>query len=415
MRSRWSSVESESVLGIARRLLRFTDIGDDYQNIPLMTTFFGELKAVKNDSISLKAGMNNELRQVDRTYVIWGRRRLSYFAGCDYFRLSSHPAVLRAVKEGLDRYGLNVAASRMTTGNHPLYTQLETALAKFFGAPAALLCGNGYITNLMVAQTLRNDFSHIFIDERGHLSLRDATRFFAGAVLEFKHRNATDLARQLRRLRGKARPLVLTDGLFSRDGELAPLADYLKVLPASGMVLLDDAHAGGMIGATGQGTVEYAGVPRRHIIQTATLSKAFGCYGGAILCAAELREKIMSSPMFVGATPVPLPLANAALKAMELLRRDPGLRCRLSHNANYVKAALRSRGLSVPQTPAPIIAIVPRSAADVARTRKRLLSREVFPSFIHYPSGSEGGYFRFVISSEHSQQQLDNLLAALSA
>jgi 8-amino-7-oxononanoate synthase len=380
-----------------------------------MTTIFEELKAVKNDPISLKAGMNDEMRQVDRTYVIWRNRRLSYFAGCDYFRLSSHPAVLQSVKEGLDRYGLTVAASRVTTGNHPLYSRLETALAKFFEAPAALLAGNGYATNPMVVQALRNDVSHILIDERAHVSLRDATRFFEGPILEFKHRDATDLARQLRRLRGHSRPLVLTDGLFSRDGELAPLAEYLKALPASSVILVDDAHAAGMIGATGKGTVEYANVSRRRIIQTITLSKAFGCYGGAIICAPRLREKIIrSSTMFAGATPVPLPLVNAALKAMELLRADPGLRCRLSHNVTYVKTALRARAMSVPHTPAPIIAILPRRPADVARMRQQLLSHHVFPSLIRYPGGPEGGYFRFVLSSEHSRQQLDNLLRALS-
>jgi len=359
--------------------------------------------------------MNDELRQVDRTYVMWRNRRLSYFAGCDYFRLASHPAVLQAVKVGLDRDGLNVAASRLTTGNHPLFTRLETALARFFGAPAALLTGNGYAANLIVVQALRDDFSHIFMDERSHLRLRDATRFFAGPVLEFKHRDAPDLARQLRRLRGTPRPLILTDGLFSREGELAPLAEYLKILPAPGMILLDDAHAAGMIGATGQGTVEYAGVPRRRIIQTVTLSKAFGCYGGAILCSARWRRNIMSaSPMFAGATPVPLPLANGALKAMELLRGDPGLRCRLSRNVNYVKTALRARGLSVPHTPAPIVSIVPHGPAEVAKMRQRLLARGVFPSFIRYPGGPRGGYFRFVISSEHSQEQLDALLGGLS-
>jgi 8-amino-7-oxononanoate synthase len=356
--------------------------------------------------------MNDELRQVDRTYVIWRNRRLSYFAGCDYFRLSSHPAILLAVKEGLDRFGLTVAASRMTTGNHPLFTQLETALARFFGAPAALLAGNGYATNTLVMQALRDDFSHILIDERAHVSLRDAARFFTGPVLEFKHRDAPDLARRLRR---KSRPLVLTDGLFSRDGEIAPLAGYLKVLPASGLILLDDAHAAGMIGATGRGTVEYAGVPRRRIVQTVTLSKAFGCFGGAILCSTAWREKIMTtSPMFAGGTPLPLPLANAALRSMELLRSDPGLRCRLSRNVTYVKTALRSRGLSLPQTPAPIVSIFPRAATEVEKMRNRLLSHRVFPSFIRYPGGPETGYYRFVISSEHSQKQLDDLLGGLS-
>jgi 7-keto-8-aminopelargonate synthetase-like enzyme len=252
------------------------------------------------------------------------------------------------------------------------------------------------------------------MDERAHLSLRDAARFFPGPVLEFQHRNVPDLARRWRGLRGKARPLLLTDGLFSRDGEMAPLAGYLKILPADGMVLLDDAHAAGMIGANGRGTVEFARVPRRRIIQTVTLSKAFGCYGGAILCDAAWREKIMTgSGMFAGSTPVPLPLAHAALKAMELLRSDPGLRDRLSRNVDYVKTALRARGLSLPNTPAPIISIIPRRDKETEKMRKHLLARGVFPSFIRYPGGPEGGYFRFVLSSEHSQQQLDDLLDGL--
>jgi 7-keto-8-aminopelargonate synthetase-like enzyme len=303
----------------------------------------------------------------------------------------------------------------MTTGNHPLFTRLETALAGFFGAPAALLTGNGYATNLIVAQALQNDFSHVLIDERAHLSLRDATRFFAGPVMDFKHRDAADLARQLRRLRAKARPLVMTDGLFSQDGEIAPLARYLKVLPAAGLILLDDAHAAGMLGATGKGTAEYAGMPRRRIIQTVTLSKAFGVYGGAILCGRAWREKILNgSTMFKGSTPMPLPLANAALQALAVLRLDPGLRCRLSHNLIYVKTALRSRGLSLPHTPAPIVAIYPRSPAEAAKLRKQLLSHGVFPSFIRYQGGPKEGYFRFVISSEHSRRQLDDLLGGLS-
>jgi 7-keto-8-aminopelargonate synthetase-like enzyme len=169
-----------------------------------------------------------------------------------------------------------------------------------------------------------------------------------------------------------------------------------------------------MIGATGQGTAEYAGVPRRRIIQTVTLSKAFGCYGGAILCEAGLRRKLITrSAMFAGSTPLPLPLAHATLKAMKLLRSDSGLRCRLDHNVNYIKTALRSWGRSVPHTPAPIIGIIPRAAAEAAKMRRRLLSRGVFPSFIRYPGGPEKGYFRFVISSEHSQWQLDDLLEGL--
>ncbi|HEY3914732.1 MAG TPA: pyridoxal phosphate-dependent aminotransferase family protein [Verrucomicrobiae bacterium] len=355
--------------------------------------------------------MQDELQQVDRTYVIWKNRRLSYFAGCDYFRIASHPAILRAVKQGLAQYGLNVAASRLTTGNHALYTRLEAALADFFAAPTALLVGNGYATNLVAAQALRDDASHVLIDARAHASLRDATCFFSCPVIDFKHRDASDLARQLR---GKSRPLILTDGVFSHDGQIAPLREYLKILPARGKILLDDAHSAGILGAHGRGTPEYAGVSRRQIVQTVTLSKAFGVYGGAILCDAALRTRIIAdSRMFAGNTPLPLPLANGALASIDLLRRDESFRRRLANNVEYIKSVLRNTELAAPETPAPIIPLIPRDARETKALRKRLLSRGIFPSFIRYPGGPDTGYFRFVISSEHSRRQLDSLLESL--
>lgn len=358
--------------------------------------------------------MKGDLQQVDRTYVIWRGRKLSYFAGCDYFRLSSHPRVLRAVKEGLRQYGLNVAASRLTTGRHRLYGELETALARFFRAPAALLVSSGYSANLVAAQGLRGDFSHILLDERAHASLRDASLFFSCPVLEFKHRSPSDLSRCLARRRGTVKPLLLTDGVFGHNGEVAPLKDYLKILPAGGSILLDDAHAAGVLGSHGRGTVEYAGTPRRRIIQTITLSKAFGVYGGAILCDAALREKMIArSSMFGGSTPLPLPLANAALTALAVAREDATLRARLVQNAILVKSVLRSRGLMISESPAPIIAIFPRRPGEIQERRRRLLAAGVFPSFISYPGGPPGGYFRFAISSEHSGPQLKALLEGL--
>ena len=355
--------------------------------------------------------MQTPLQQVDRTYAIWRKRRLSYFAGCDYFRLASHPAVIEAVTNGLAQYGLNVAASRLTTGDHALYTRLESALAEFFDAPAALLVGNGYATNLIVAQALCEDYSHVLIDERSHASLRDAARFFRCPVIEFKHRDAVDLERSLK---GKSRPLLLTDGVFSHSGEVAPLREYLKALPRTGMILLDDAHSAGVLGEEGKGTLEYAGVGRARIIQTVTLSKAFGVYGGAILCRRTLRKKIMAgSRMFAGTTPVPLPLANAALTSVDLLRSDKSFRRRLAGNVDYVKNALRAGGMDVAEAPAPIIAVIPRGLREAQSLRAQLLSHNVFPSFIRYPGGPEGGYFRFVISSEHSREQLDDLIASL--
>jgi 7-keto-8-aminopelargonate synthetase-like enzyme len=354
------------------------------------------------------------LRLAGRTGVLFKKRHFSYFAGCDYFRLSSHPEIMRAVATGLKKYGLNVAASRVTTGNHALYRELENALARFFAAPAALLVSNGYASNSVVAQTLPGDFSHVLIDAKAHVSLRDASRFFACPVLEFKNCDPADLGRVLGRAGRKIKPIVLTDGVFTHEVKVAPLAEYLKILGPHGMILVDDAHGAATVGRTGRGTPELAGVSRQRIIQTITLSKAFGVYGGAILCSRALREKMIArSAMFAGSTPLPLPLANAALRSIQLLKKDRSLRRRLNHNAQYIKSALRAAGHAVPLTPVPVIAILPENPAHARAIQRRLVARRVFPSFVKYPGGPSGGYFRFAISSEHSRRQLDDLAAAL--
>jgi 7-keto-8-aminopelargonate synthetase-like enzyme len=355
------------------------------------------------------------LQQLDRTYVRVQKRKLSYFAGCDYFRLASHPQILEAMQEGLAKYGLNVSASRLTTGNHELYELLEARLAEFFGTEAAVLAANGYMPNLMVAQALAGQFSHALIDERAHGCLFDAAQLLDCPVLRFKHRDPNDLARILRRL-GRVKPLLLTDGMFSHDGSLAPLKHYLAHLPARGLVLLDDAHGAGVLGPTGRGTPEHAAVSDDRIIQTITLSKAFGVYGGAVLGPRELKRIIIEkSRIYMGNTPLPLPLANAALKSLELVKKDKSLRKRLARNTNHIKAALRTAGFPLGDFPGPIIPLVPKNRNTASRLKRRLLAEGIHPPFIKYPGGPEGGYFRFVISSEHTQNQLDALLKALLA
>ena len=353
------------------------------------------------------------LQQVDRTYVRYQGRKFSYFAGCDYFRMASHPTVLKAVGEGLKKFGLNVAASRLTTGNHAIYAELEATLKDFFKAPAAAVVSNGYATNLVAAQAMQGDFTHVFLDEGAHVSLKDASRYFDCPVFKFKHADAADLARVAAKKKG--RPILLTDGVLSHDGKIAPVRDYLKILPANAWVLLDDAHGAGVLGKTGKGTAEYHGLSRERIVQTLTMSKAFGVYGGAILCPPALREKIIQrSGMFAGSTPLPLPLAYAAKTSIGIVKAHPEIRARLNENVALVKSSLSHR-YSVPTTPAPIIAYTPANAEEVTHLKQALLAGKIFPSFIQYPGGPKNGYFRFVISSEHSKKQLAALIKALNS
>ena len=343
-------------------------------------------------------------------------RRLVYFSGCDYFRLARDPRLAAAAQKTLSEHGLNVAASRRTTGNHKIYAQLEAELARFFGAETAVLLPDGYFAPLAVAQALAGEFTHAFIDELAHGALVDAARMLDCPVKKFKHRDAADLAKLVARCGRNARPIVLTDGMFSHDGSVAPLREQLKILPARGMMLVDDAHGAGVLGATGKGSLEHERVGRKRIIQCITLSKAFGAYGGVVLAARAVREKILArSRTFAGTTPLPPPLAGAALASLKILRNEPERRKKLFQNLFYVRTKLRAAGWDISETPGPIVRLPALPETQVNPLKTQLLAAGIYPPFLKYGGAAAQGFFRFVIASAHTRAQLDKLAAVLTA
>ena len=343
-------------------------------------------------------------------------RMLTYFSGCDYFRLARDVRVVAAAKKTLTDHGLNVAASRRTTGNHKIYAQLEIELARFFGSEAALIMPDGYLAPIVIAQALAGEFTHVLMDQFAHGALLDAARMLDCPVRQFKHRDAAGLKKIISKCGRNARPIILTDGMFAHDGSVAPLHEYLKILPARGMMLVDDAHGAGVLGATGKGSLEHEGVSRKRIIQCATLSKAFGVYGGVVFASHILRKKIVGgSRSFIGTTPLPPPLAGAALASLKILRNEPARRKRLFQNLSLVRTKLCAAGWEIAETPGPIVRLPTMSEAKVSNLKKRLLAAGIYPPFLKYGSASAQGIFRFVISSEHTRKQLDKLIAVLDA
>ena len=356
------------------------------------------------------------LQMVGENEIRWRNRALVYFSGCDYFRLSRHPKVALAARAALAEDGLSVAASRVTTGNHNIYARLETELTAFFGAESALVLPDGYLAPMAVAQALAGEFSHAFIDEFAHAALRDASTMLDCPVTTIKHRDVSAMARALSKCGPRARPIILTDGMFAHDGSVAPLSEYLKILPSHGKILVDDAHGAGVLGTGGQGSLEHEGVSRKKIIQCATLSKAFGVYGGVVLCTRAVREQIITrSHVFAGTTPLPLPLAGAAITALKILRSEPVRRKNLSQNVSYLRNELRRSSWKIPETPGPIVRLPLMAAARAADLKRRLIAVGMYPPFLKYGQASAAGYFRFVISSQHTRAQLDKLASVLTA
>ena len=359
------------------------------------------------------------LRQFSPTEVEFRGRRLTYFGGSDYFRLSWHGQVRAAVAQAAAEEGHDVAASRMTTGNHPLYAELERSLARFFGFPAALITASGYSAPLTAAQAMSGLVTHAIVDERAHSCLKDAARLLGVATVFFPHHGVAGLKQALQTCGKQAKPLVLTDGLSPLEGTAPPLAEYLAVLPPDGWLLLDDAHGVGTLGRRGRGVID--GLARRdpRVLLTLTMSKALGTYGGAVLGPKWLRERALTqSGMHSGSTPLPPPLAAGALASLELLRAGgTEWRTRLQANARGVKESFCANRPDWLARPGPTFSVALRDVQRQKHFRGKLLSSGIYPTLIRYRNGPADAFFRFAISSEHSVAQLaalGNVLAEFS-
>ncbi|HTB85460.1 MAG TPA: pyridoxal phosphate-dependent aminotransferase family protein [Candidatus Sulfotelmatobacter sp.] len=346
--------------------------------------------------------------------VFFQGRKLVHYSGCDYFRLSLDARLAAAAKKSLAETGLNVAASRLTTGDRAIYHELENRLQKFFRCEAALILSDGYLAPLAAAQAFAGEFTHAFMDERAHGALVDAANLLGCPVQKFSHRDPADLGKKISRGGKNFRPVVLTDGMFSADGSIAPLRAYLKLLPRDGRILLDDAHGVGLLGANGRGTVELENTGYERVIQCGTLSKAFGAFGGIVLSSGAVREKILArSRSFVGATPLPPPLAGAGVAAVKILTAEKSRRKRVQANTHWLRSALQKGGWKISETPGPIVRLPDLTPVEESQLKQILLAAGIYPPFLKYGAAAKG-YFRFVVSSEHTPEQLKNLAGVLA-
>ena len=351
----------------------------------------------------------------DATHVRHHGKRLIYFGGCDYYRLAHHPKLLKAHSQAAARDGLGTGASRMTTGNHPAHDELEKSLVNFFGYETATVVGNGYLANIALGQAANGRFDAAFIDENSHMSLRDAAQFLGCPVMRYRHCDADDLARRVSRRRAARRVLLMTDGVFGATGRIAPVASLAKRLPRPATLWIDDAHGVGVLGDRLRGTVEQCGLGGRRVIQSIVFSKALGSFGGAILGPRWLRAALLDdNPVVTGSSSLPAGLARATLASLELLRTRPGLAKRLRRNTAFVKGKLLAAGLPVGDPAFPVISLECPAKKTAASRRRQLLANGIYPSCIRYPTGSEGAFYRFAISSEHTREQLERLVTALS-
>ena len=342
-------------------------------------------------------------------YVERAGRRLISFSCNDYLNLSCHPAVIKAAVEAAGRYGAGAGASRLVTGNHPLYAELEARLARLKATEAACVFGSGYLANIGIIPGLAGPQDLILVDELSHACIHAGAKLSGATVQRYRHAEVADAEAVLKAQRARhPRALVVTDGVFSMDGDLAPLHDLANVARRfDAWLLADDAHGLGVVGggrgssfANGNGGA--ADVP----LQMGTLSKAIGAYGG-YLCASQAVIDLMCTRArtFINSTGLPPPVAAAASAALEIIERDPPYAAEPLR-----KASLFARALNLPE---PQSAIVPMilGDSDTTMAAARSLEEDGFLVVgIRPPTVPRGSArLRFAFTAQHPDTEIERL------
>lgn len=349
---------------------------------------------------------------------IWieGRER-DYFSGTGYLGLQNHPRVQQAAIETIQRYGMATGTSRGGFGEHAVYDALEEQARLFFGSQAVLYFTSGYLGALILAQGLRERYERIFVDAWSHFSILDAARLAGKPLHTFQHLDSVDLAAQMQtHLLAGERPLVLSDGVFPISGEIAPVPDYLPLVKRyGGLLVLDDAHAYGALGAQGRGTLDHWQIEDENCLTCGTLSKALGGFGGVIPASKDVLEELeRNSRIYTASSPLPLPVASAAACALEIARTQPELRERLRQNVRLARAGLRAAGWPVEESLVPIICLRKQEGLDLEKIKNRLYENGICIAHVRtYSSTPPGGALRIAIFATHSKDQIQRLVESL--
>ncbi len=358
-----------------------------------------------------------EAAQLRRTPVttaragIWAERdgrRLMSFSCNDYLNLSQHPEVIAAAIDAVARYGVGAGAARLVTGNHPLYGELESRLARLKGTEAACVFGSGYLANTGIIPALVGEDDLILADEFSHACIHAGAKLSGAAVQLYRHADVAHAEELLAAHRGgKKRALIATDGVFSMDGDLAPLAALSKLAQRfDAWLLADDAHGLGVVGG-GRGS-SFANGPTDVPLQMGTLSKAVGAYGG-YLCASRAVIDFMQTRArtFIYSTGLPPPVIAAAIAALEVIERDPAYAAEPLR-----KARLFARALNLPEAQSAIVPVVVGDADAALKASELLRDQGFLVVAIRPPTVPKGtARLRFAFTAQHPDADIEQLAA----
>jgi 8-amino-7-oxononanoate synthase len=356
------------------------------------------------------------LRPLDATRVHDGRRELVNFSSNDYLGLAAHPELAAAARACLSASGCGSGASALVTGYRPEHQRLERDLAEFLEREAVLLFSSGYLANLAVSTALADRGSRIVQDRLCHASLIDAAKLSGARLVRYRHRDIDSLRQQIGDGTA-ARTLVVTDGVFSMDGDIAPLQQVAGAAEqAEAWLVVDDAHGIGVLGPGGRGSVAEAGLGAQQVpVLVGTLGKAFGAAGAFVAGSRALIEHLVNEGRsYVFTTAPPPAVAAAARAALLRLRDDHWRRERLAELVAQFRAGATRLGLNVAPSDTPIQPLLTGTPESAVRLADDLRQRGFLVVAIRPPTVPSGSSrLRITVSAAHSTDQLESLLEAL--
>lgn len=365
-----------------------------------------------------KRGLFRPLRVLgsaqDTEVVVDGKHVLNLSSN-NYLGLTTHPRLKDAMIRATQEWGAGSGAVRTIAGTMAIHEELERKLAEFKHTDASLVFQSGFTANLGVLQVLVKEGDVIISDELNHASIIDGIRLSKAERSIFKHRDMDDLERHLERHRDKKVKLVVTDGVFSMDGDIAPLPAIVERAEHHGaLIMVDDAHASGVLGKNGRGTVNHFGLDGRVDLQMGTLSKAIGVLGGYVASAQSVRDfLIYRARPFLFSTSHPPGVAAACMAALDVLLGEPDRIERLWKNTGRFKEGLRRLGFDTGPSETPITPVIVGKGAVAMQLSDRLFDLGVFAQGIGFPTVPEGrARIRTIVTSAHSDAQLDRALEA---
>ena len=374
-----------------------------------------ELQALK--STSLYRHLRSVAGDQGPTLMIDGRELLN-FSSNNYLGLANHPALAKAAIDAIGRYSCGSGASRLISGNMTLHEELEIKLAQLKGSETALVFNSGFQANTGIIPTLVGDGDMVFSDALNHASIIDGCRLSRAKIVVYRHCDADQLEQGLKDAPRSSRKLIVTESLFSMDGDEAPLKQIVDLSEKyDAMTMVDEAHATGVYEPNGAGLVSQLQLSDRVLVQMGTLGKALGGFGAYIAGSAALRELLINRcRSFIFTTSLPPAVMAMAIAAVELIKHEPERRRVLRNNCARVREGLARLGYSLGDSRSQILPLIIGDANECIRLSDRLLDGGVFAQGIRPPTVPPGtSRLRITLMATHTSDQIDRALEVFAS